>query len=69
MATSTKGILKSKTIWGAILALAPAVDAILPLVGVAPVLTEAAQLLLSTAGSILAIYGRVKAESKIAGVL
>jgi hypothetical protein len=62
-----KSIVKSKTVWGALIASLPAVDTLLVLTGVLPVpfLGESAALLINFLGSALAIFGRVKASTKI----
>lgn len=62
-----KPLSKSKTFWGVLIALVPVIDTGLSLIGVVPAgtLSEGAGILVSAAGSLLAIYGRVKAEKKI----
>lgn len=66
----TKGALFSTGIWGGILALVPVVDQALSLFGVIPagVIPDAMNLVVGFIGSILAIRGRIKAETKITGL-
>lgn len=65
----TKGLLASTTTQGAIIAGLPAIDAVLVQLGVftEPLLTPAFGAIVSAAGAILAIWGRVKATKKISG--
>ena len=65
----TKGLLASTTTQGAIIAGLPAIDAVLVQLGVfpEPLLTPAFGAIVSAAGAILAIWGRVKATKKING--
>lgn len=67
----TKGALFSTGIWGGILAAIPALDALLVGVHVLPipVLGDVANLVLPAIGGILSIFGRVKAEKKIKGLV
>ena len=64
---SYKSFFASKTIWGALLSLVPVVDTGLSMVGLLPpgTISEGAKILVGAAGSLLAIYGRVKAEKRI----
>ena len=63
MIMDTKSFLQSKTIWGALIALASAVAPIvLPMVGVQP--GEMASVV-GALGAILAIWGRVTAKKLI----
>jgi len=66
----TKGLLASTTTQGAIIAGLPAVDAILVQLGIfdQPLLSQAFAAVVSAAGAILAIWGRVKATKKISGL-
>jgi len=62
-----KGILRSKTVWGAIIAGLPALDLILVTAGVlpAPVVADGADAIISAAGALLAVWGRLKATATI----
>lgn len=64
---ASKSMLKSKSIWGGIMALIPSLDLLLPHFGIIPVgvLPDLLNIVLGTAGSLLAIWGRVKADRKI----
>lgn len=68
---STKGALFSTGVWGGLLALVPVLDQALSLFGVLPagVIPDAANLVVGFLGSLLAIRGRIKAETKISGLL
>lgn len=69
MSVNTKGALSSTTVQGAIIAGLPAIDAILVQVGVftEPILTAALSAVVSAAGSLLAVWGRIKAQKKLKG--
>jgi uncharacterized membrane protein len=62
----TKGALRSMSVWGGLMALAPAVA---ELVGLVQQLPDAAAPVISLVGGILAVLGRVKASTKIKGLL
>jgi hypothetical protein len=67
----TKGALASTGVWGGIIASIPAIDALLVAFRVLPfpALGEVAGLLIPAVGGLLSIFGRVKADKKIKGVL
>lgn len=67
----SKGALFSKGVWGGLLALVPAVDNLAVLLGLSPVpvLAPAVSAVASAAGVVLALYGRIKAKTKIVGIV
>lgn len=66
MLQGTKKILKSKTIWGGFLALAPFLEVILTGFGLPQgVLSESIAVVTGAAGGLMAIYGRITATNKI----
>ena len=62
-----KSALESKSIWGGLIALIPLIDQALVLTQVlpVPVIGEAFSLLVGTFGTLLGIYGRIRASKKI----
>ena len=66
----SKGLLKSKTVWGGLIALIPVVSKVLESVGVVPpgVIDASVELITSTLGGVLAIWGRVSAKQKVEGL-
>lgn len=70
MSSKTKGLVLSTTIQGAIVAGVPAIDQALVLLGIfdEPLLTQAAAAIASAAGSLLAIWGRIKAKKTLFGL-
>ncbi len=70
MTTGEKGLLASTTTQGAIIAGLPAIDAVLVQLGIftEPMLTPALTAVVSAAGAILALWGRIKATKKIRGL-
>jgi len=71
MTGTDKGLLASTTAQGAIIAGIPAIDAVLVQLGIftEPMLTPALTAVVSAAGAILALWGRIKATKKIRGLL
>ena len=67
----TKGALASTGVWGGIIAAVPAIDALLVAFRVFsfPVLGEVSQFIVPAIGGLISIFGRVKADKKISGVL
>jgi len=67
MLVEKKSALASRSVWGSIIALIPVVDQALVLTGVLPlpIIGEAVSLLVATFGSLLGLYGRIKATKKI----
>lgn len=67
---SVKGVLVSKTMWGAFIAAVPAVIQLLETTRLVPVglLGPVVGSAVSAAGAILAAWGRLKAEKKISGL-
>lgn len=59
----TKGLLLSTTAWGALISLTPLINE------VAKAVPEATAIVTGAVGSLLALYGRVRAKSKIRGIL
>jgi len=68
--TLQKGLTRSVTFWGAVVALLPSLDTILAQLGVvsSPILAPIAAEITSIAGSVLAIWGRIRATKKIVGL-
>lgn len=66
-----KGVLRSRTVWGGIIAALPAVDHLLVALNLfgAPFLGELASIVVPAIGGVLSIFGRVKADTKIKGVM
>jgi hypothetical protein len=62
-----KSVFASKSVWGGIIAAAPAIDTLLVMFGVipAPLISEAAAAVTTLFGALFGIYGRVKATTKI----
>lgn len=71
MITAEKGVLLSKTIWGGIVTAIPLILKGLEGAELIPAGTTTDTLMLatSTAGSILSIWGRIKAKTQIKGLL
>jgi hypothetical protein len=67
----TKGALASTGVWGGIIASIPAIDALLVAFKVLPfpAVGEVANLVIPLLGGLLSIFGRVKADKKIKGIL
>ena len=65
-----KGALRSKGVWGAIIALLPAIDVALVALGLipAPILTLPSAGMVSGFGALLAGHGRVRAKTRIKGI-
>lgn len=63
----TKPLSSSKTFWGILISLIPIADQALEVTKVLPsgVLTEGAHVLIGAFGSLLALYGRIKATRQI----
>lgn len=66
----TRGLLASTTVQGTIIAGLPAIDALMVQLGIftEPLLVPALSSVISAAGAILAIWGRIKATKKIGGL-
>ncbi len=67
MLEGEKSKLASKSVWGGLVALVPLLDQALVLTGVLPipVIGEALSLSLGFFGTLLGIYGRIKATKKL----
>jgi hypothetical protein len=70
MNNNTKSILASKTLWGVVIAALPSIAALLgyqisDVAGFTSGANEAVDALITLAGSVLAIYGRVKATASL----
>lgn len=65
-----KGAVKSIGVLGGAIAILPAVDAALTALGLVPsgVLTEGMTIITSAIGGLLAIWGRIRASTKIKGL-
>ncbi len=59
----TKGVLSSTTIWGAVLAFAPLINEVVAAV------PEATAIVTGAVGGLVAIFGRLKAKTKIKGII
>lgn len=69
MGAQTKGLLSSVTIWGGLMVLIPEVVEALNAIATLPILPPKAQAIVQTVGGVLAIFGRMRANTKIKGVL
>ncbi len=58
----TKGLIGSTTIWGALISLAPLVNEVVVAV------PEATAIVTGAVGSLIAIFGRLRAKSRIKGL-
>lgn len=67
--TGAKGILKSVTTWGGVIAALPAVIEFVDKVVASGVLPPEVSATVSAFGGLLAILGRVKATKKIQGIV
>lgn len=67
----SKSVLQSKTVWGGVIAALPALDALLVALKILPVpfLGDVGMLVSSAVGGFLSIFGRVKANTKIKGMM
>lgn len=67
----TKGAITSVGVWGGVIAAIPALDALLVAFRLLPfpALGELSQLLIPAIGGAISIFGRVRAEKKIKGVM
>ena len=59
----TKGLFSSATIWGALISFAPLINE------VAVAIPEAQAIVVGAFGGLLAIFGRIRAKTKIKGVV
>ena len=59
----TKGLLKSLGVWGSLLGFAPLVNELVVAV------PEATAIIVGAVGGLVGIYGRIRAKSKIKGLL
>lgn len=68
---SGKGFFSSKTVWGGLIALVPLADSLLAQFGILPTgtINEATAAIVSAAGALLAIWGRVKATKSITKIV
>lgn len=68
--TEGKGLFQSQTFWGAFIAALPALDTLAVTLGLfaGPIFVETATILTTAFGSLLSIFGRIKAEKKIKGL-
>lgn len=66
----SKGMLRSKTILGALVALSPALDQAIVATGISdvPVFGPIAGCLTTILGSVFSIFGRIQAVSNIRGI-
>lgn len=71
MVQESKGLLQSKSVIGNIVAIAPVIDQALVLTGVLPfpLFGDVLGILVSAVGNLLGIWGRVKAQKPIKGIL
>lgn len=69
MTEKTKGLLTSMTIWGGGLVLLPELVEAINAIAASGVLPSKVASILHTVGALLAIFGRVRADKKISGLL
>ena len=65
-----KGLLRSKTVGGALVAAIPAIEALLLQFGVLeqPELSTGVAAIFSGVGALIAVYGRIQAKIKLSGI-
>ena len=66
----TKGLLRSASVWGNLITLIPAIGAVAEQLEILPrgSVDQAIAVATSAAGSLLGIWGRIRASSKISGL-
>lgn len=69
MGGATKGLLASMTIWGGGLVLLPELIEAINMIASLPMLPPKVASVLQTVGGVLAIFGRIRASTKIKGIL
>lgn len=66
----TKGALQSLGVWGSVIALLPILDQALAVLGLAEqgLIPEVANGLMTVGGTLMGLWGRIRAKTKISGL-